>query len=163
VTVTDSGGKSFTLRANEAGNFYTAESLQFPVQVSVGGTPMPTPVIYGGCNHCHAGGEALGPLMLPGRDCLACHDGTYDVKKFTAAGTWTRPGLNVSLVDANGTKVDGTTDPGLVTNAAGNFYTTAPLVFPLQTATVDNSVMRDPRAPYGGCNACHGGGANTGN
>ncbi len=153
VTITDSAGKSFTLRTNEAGNFYSAESIQFPLTVSVGGTPMSAPVPYGGCNHCHAGGVTFGPLMLPGEDCLACHDGTYGVKQFTAAGTWSGPNLIVSLTDANGTTVSGATEPTLVTNSAGNFYTTTPLVLPLRSASVQGRTMTQP--PYSGCNRCH--------
>jgi hypothetical protein len=159
VTIADSAGKSFTLRTNDVGNFYTAESLQFPLTVSVQGTPMPTPATYGGCNRCHAGGVETGPLMLPGEDCLACHDGN-GVTRFSAAGTWTGPGLSVRLVDAKGTAVDGSKEPTLVTNAAGNFYTTAPLVLPLQSASVGGRTMSQP--PYSGCNSCHPRGADAG-
>ncbi len=60
VTITDSKGKSFTLRTNRAGNFYTAEPLAFPLSVSVNGTPMPAAVTYGGCNACHGWGGGGG-------------------------------------------------------------------------------------------------------
>jgi hypothetical protein len=53
VTITDSAGKSFTLHGNAVGNFYTAESLTFPLTVSVDGQAMPGTVTYGGCNRCH--------------------------------------------------------------------------------------------------------------
>lgn len=56
VTITDSSGKSFTLRTNRVGNFYTAERLAFPLRVSVDGSEMPAPVTYGGCNACHGSG-----------------------------------------------------------------------------------------------------------
>lgn len=56
VTITDSNGKSFTLRTNQVGNFYTAERLAFPLRVSVDGSEMPDPVTYGGCNACHGEG-----------------------------------------------------------------------------------------------------------
>ena len=62
VTIADAAGKSFTLRGNAAGNFYTAESLTFPLTVSVDGQTMPNPVTWGGCNRCHGsgGGDAGG-------------------------------------------------------------------------------------------------------
>jgi hypothetical protein len=96
VHVRDAGGKSFTLRTNQAGNFYSAEPVEFPLRVSVehdGRTQEMEPdVPYGGCNGCHrlpprgdapgrisvagdADGLATGPLMLPGESCLECHGG----------------------------------------------------------------------------------------
>ncbi len=156
VTLTDATGKSFMLRTNQVGNFYTAESLSFPLQVSVDGKAMPNAVTYGGCNKCHAGGGLLetGPNMLPGSDCLTCHDGN-GVKLFTAAGTWSGPGLSVRLVDSGGKSVSGGT---LVTNQVGNFYTSEPLGFPMRSATVGGG-QGMTNVPYGGCNACHAGGA----
>ena len=56
VSLRDANGKSFTLGTNQAGNFYTAESLAFPLQVSVNGETMPDAVTYGGCNSCHGDG-----------------------------------------------------------------------------------------------------------
>ncbi len=72
VTVIDSLGRSITMRANRAGNFYTAEGLTLPLtQVWRDGeritanemwTP-PSPFTHGSCNRptngsgCHAGGE----------------------------------------------------------------------------------------------------------
>jgi hypothetical protein len=57
VHLTDANGRSITLRTNQAGNFYTAERLRFPLRVAVtaGGVtkPMEDAVEYGGCNHCH--------------------------------------------------------------------------------------------------------------
>jgi hypothetical protein len=62
VTITDAGGWSFTLRSNQAGNFYTAEGVRFPLRVSVDGKAMPaTPVLsQGSCNCCHGGGVGAG-------------------------------------------------------------------------------------------------------
>lgn len=53
------GTKSFTLTANQAGNFYTREPVRFPVRVAVDGQFMPSNVTYGGCNAngCHPGGS----------------------------------------------------------------------------------------------------------
>ncbi len=56
VSIQDAGGKSFTLRTNQAGNFYTAESLSFPLRVSVNGRAMPSAVSDGSCNRCHGEG-----------------------------------------------------------------------------------------------------------
>jgi len=52
----DAAGKSFTLHTNQVGNFYTAESLTFPLRVSVNGKPMPDAVTNGSCNTCHGRG-----------------------------------------------------------------------------------------------------------
>jgi hypothetical protein len=59
VFVQDAGGKSLTLHTNQAGNFWTAEPLTFPLRVvRVNGQTMPaTPVVsQGSCNRCHGGG-----------------------------------------------------------------------------------------------------------
>lgn len=81
VWIRDANGKSFTLRTNQVGNFYTAESLAYPIRVAVDGEEMeddvPNPIEAGaagfcidhegeqrccegarcGCNDCHARGE----------------------------------------------------------------------------------------------------------
>lgn len=111
------------------------------------------------------GGE--GGEMLPGADCLACHDGSgggggeedEEAPKFTAAGTafadmdGTGPlsGATVRITDAGGTVVT------LTTNSVGNFYTNEALTFPIDaeveangsTSTMASSV------DVGGCNSCH--------
>jgi hypothetical protein len=150
VTITDVRGKSFTLRGNQVGNFYSAEPVMFPLTVSVDGKTMPDPVTYGGCNRCHGGGGAgvTGPLMAPGQDCNVCHDGRGAVR-WTAAGTWrSSSGQAVTLVDSRGKTVR------LTTNQVGNFYTAEPLTFPL-IVSVGGERMPDP-VSYGGCNRCHG-------
>ena len=156
VTIRDANGKSFTLRTNRAGNFYTAESLAFPLEVSVDGRAMPTPVIYEArsCNRCHARGATVefGPLMSPGADCLLCHDGR-DAPAFSAAGTWGGPGRTVTIADSAGRTVT------LVTNEVGNFFTSETLSFPL-TVRVGGETMPDP-VTYGGCNSCHGPGGSV--
>lgn len=154
VTFTDANGRTVTVRTNQAGNFYTAEPLALPLAVSVDGAAMPAPVTYGGCNRCHdrGGTMATGPNMLPGVDCLSCHDGSSGVKRFTAAGTWTG---GATVVLSGGTTV---TLSGQST--VGNFFTEAALVFPL-TARVNGSAMPAP-VTYGGCNRCHGAGGGGG-
>ncbi len=60
ISIRDAGGKSFDLRSNRAGNFYSAEPLAFPIAVSVNGSPMDAPVLagQGSCNRCHRLGDA---------------------------------------------------------------------------------------------------------
>lgn len=154
VLLVDANGNTITLKTNSAGNFYTAEPLAFPLKVSVDGAAMPNAVTYGGCNLCHGnGGMGAGPLMLPGQDCLACHDGAQ-AKLWTAAGTWGGAGNTVVLRDSAGKTVT------LVTNQVGNFYTAQPLAFPLR-ASVNGQTMQ-PDVTYGGCNRCHAGGGGGG-
>jgi hypothetical protein len=71
VTITDQNGWSFTLRSNQAGNFYTAESVALPLRaISVDGTAMSAADMAktaaqrhpGSCNAsgCHPGGVGSG-------------------------------------------------------------------------------------------------------
>lgn len=154
VELVDANGKSVSLTGNEVGNFYTAESLAFPLRVSVDGTAMPRPITYGGCNLCHhAEAITVGPLMAPGQDCLGCHHsggvaGPSSV--FAAAGT-TWAGARVV--------VEGVTTTA---NAVGNFFYRAGQQGwgPPWTASVNGSTM--PSDEFGdgylGCNSCHRGG-----
>jgi hypothetical protein len=69
IRVLDAGGKSFTLRSNRAGNFYTAEPLALPVAVWVNGDLMPldTPgYTHLSCNRCHQPGTAAGRVAAGG-------------------------------------------------------------------------------------------------
>ncbi len=56
ISIVDAGGWSFTLTANQVGNFYTREPVRFPLTVAVDGAVMPGTVSYGGCNRCHGSG-----------------------------------------------------------------------------------------------------------
>jgi len=60
-------------------------------------------------------------------------------------------GARVHLRDAVGTSLT------LESNAAGNFYTDAPLVFPLRASVEFAGLVHEmePDVTYGGCNACH--------
>ncbi len=60
VQIQDANGKRFTIRTNQAGNFYTREGVTFPLTVAVDGRPMPGQVTYGGCNSCHGYGSGGG-------------------------------------------------------------------------------------------------------
>ena len=156
VTVTDTTGKAVSLVGNQAGNFYTAEPLVFPLTAVVDGQRMPDPVTYGGCNKCHSSGStpvgATGPLMLPGQDCMTCHGpGGEATAKFSAAGTF-RPGATV--------RVSGNT---MTANSVGNFYfyaNTSPISFVSPQPASVNGESMEGGDPYGGCNKCHGGGRN---
>jgi hypothetical protein len=57
VHVVDATGRALTLETNLAGNFYSAEPLAFPLEVTVQhagrSASMEDPVPYGGCNGCH--------------------------------------------------------------------------------------------------------------
>lgn len=153
VTVVDRQGKTVSLTGNDAGNFYTAEALVFPLAVSVNGASMPAALTYGGCNVCHhAETITVGPLMAPGEPCLSCHGpGGMATAKFSAAGTFA-PNVPVSVAGYATT-----------TNAAGNFYllaSDAPISWTApRAATVNGQTMSD--APHGDCNVCHGRGGNA--
>ncbi len=58
IDVTDSSGRSFSVHSNLVGNFYSAESLVFPLKVCVeyGGLArcMTSLSPHGACNYCHA-------------------------------------------------------------------------------------------------------------
>jgi hypothetical protein len=65
VYIQDVAGKSFTIRTNQAGSFYTREPLQFPIRVAVEGVFMNQPAQLSppdnDCNRCHgSGGEGGG-------------------------------------------------------------------------------------------------------
>lgn len=102
-------------------------------------------------------------LMAPGQNCLACHTpgGSAGEAPFAAAGTVYGSatadsgaglaGITVIITDAN------QADTTLTTNAAGNFYTRAPLALPLKKAVVVRNGVRTEMGgvPEGACNRCH--------
>ncbi len=73
VKIVDATGRSFERRTNEAGNFYTAEHVTFPLTICVDrhGTTscMEEPVPFGSCNACHGPGGVVSPgnhaLLFP--------------------------------------------------------------------------------------------------
>ena len=72
VQVTDAKGFAFQLQTNEAGNFYSAESVAFPLHVCVDRNGklscMDTPVPHGACNFCHTvppREDAIGRIAAP--------------------------------------------------------------------------------------------------
>jgi len=56
VPIRDAAGKSFTLHTNQAGNFWTAEPLAFPIRVLVAEMPSPVTAQQANCNTCHGSG-----------------------------------------------------------------------------------------------------------
>ncbi len=110
------------------------------------------------------------PVMYPGSDCMQCHTagGKASGHQFTVAGTvFPDPkasadaglqGAEVLIVDSVGTKLT------LLTNEAGNFYTSEVLVPPIhvdvQWGDHRMRMVEPPPAPDGGlgpvsCNLCH--------
>lgn len=73
VHLRDAGGRTITLETNQAGNFYTAESLRFPLRVRIEQDAqeraMGADVQSGGCNECHNKPPVSG---APGR--LSVHE-----------------------------------------------------------------------------------------
>ncbi len=72
VQVTDANGFAFTLHTNLVGNFYSAETVTFPVRVCVSRAGsarcMESPSPNGACNYCHAlppKGDADGRIAAP--------------------------------------------------------------------------------------------------
>ncbi|MCE1204395.1 MAG: hypothetical protein LWW79_07285 [Holophagaceae bacterium] len=93
-------------------------------------------------------------LMAPGQNCLACHGFTVAGTVFGTANADTGSGLGgitVIITDAN------SVDTTLTTNAAGNFFSTAPLALPLKKAAVVRNGTRTDMGgvPAGDCNRCH--------
>jgi hypothetical protein len=102
-----------------------------------------------------------GELMLPGTDCIACHQegGSAADSPFTVAGTvfvsddCPEPvqGAVVHLVDDDGVTL------ALSANEAGNFFTSAPLTMPLEVSVEYQGVEVHKPRPLnaGSCNMCH--------
>jgi hypothetical protein len=181
VRLVGADGRAITLRTNAAGNFYTREPLLFPLQASIEKDgvvrTMLGQVPSGGCNGCHtlpplapaaigriavAGNGSGSEFMSPGEACLACHSvGGGATTIWTAGGTvFPRPtsipgqgvaGITVRILGATGIETV------LVSNAAGNFYTPDPIVFPASVQIEGVGLLRamEDTLPDGDCNACH--------
>jgi hypothetical protein len=110
-------------------------------------------------------GFETGPLMNPGQDCTYCHKTGSQYERapiWTVAGTvYEAPdspsdqgveGVAVVMTDAGGSVLE-----TLVTNRAGNFYTSAPLPAGFRVALEyggERIEMPCP-PPSGGCAKCH--------
>jgi cytochrome c2 len=114
-----------------------------------------------------AGREDPNALRNQGEDCLSCHKvgGKAPRSLFTVSGTVFRAAdgepretgagqVAVILTDAVGQRLE------LVSNAAGNFWSKAPLRFPVQVALralPEGAPRQGPagRCAHGNCNQCH--------
>ncbi len=72
VKISDAKGFSFSLRTNQAGNFYSRETVAFPLQACIERngrtTCQQSPVTSGSCNACHnlaIFGAPQPPLLAP--------------------------------------------------------------------------------------------------
>jgi hypothetical protein len=109
-----------------------------------------------------AGCPGEGPTMLPGADCLACHDVRLGdlTGPITAGGTaFTDLGGSAPLV---GAKIHITDEAGgnevvLNTNSVGNFYTVAPIPSPFVASLESggSTIAMVEHQTDGGCNSCH--------
>ncbi|RME24288.1 MAG: carboxypeptidase regulatory-like domain-containing protein, partial [Deltaproteobacteria bacterium] len=120
---------------------------------------------------CNDANEACGPgtcggeggTMLPGSNCMACHDGSgggeEEAPRFGVAGTvftdidggGEARNATVFVTDSTGQSVT------LTTNSVGNFYTTRQLTPPL-TAEVEAdgfTAAMTSEVSTGACNSCH--------
>jgi mono/diheme cytochrome c family protein len=119
------------------------------------------------------GGDRGAPIMHPGLACIACHANVRDdiapvvpkdddAPRFVVAGTVYPTGHEPNNCNgASAGTVEVTDSTGKVTalpvNAAGNFFTTASLPFPIHVAVAANGKRRAMVAspPRGDCNSCH--------
>jgi len=103
------------------------------------------------------------PLMRPGLPCIACHE-RGEGPSFTIAGTLYPTahefddcyGAQSSLAQVVVTDANGRTY-SLPVNAAGNFFTDAPVALPYKAKVVSGSRVREmaPSQRIGDCNECH--------
>jgi hypothetical protein len=108
-------------------------------------------------------GEATGPLMRPGNNCLRCHSpgGEAAARPFSFGGTvFPRAdselcagveGVTIRVTDVTGKRIS------VVSNQAGNFWSAEPLTPPLSVeAELEGRVVTMPvTTPTGGCALCH--------
>jgi hypothetical protein len=96
-----------------------------------------------------------GPLMRPGEDCLACHGGSGEARRFSAAGTVFRERGGAAAGVRIGVTIGGRT-LATTTNSAGNFwFTQAGAVSAAEVAGI--GPMPEGAGIEGSCNACHAG------
>lgn len=102
-----------------------------------------------------------GADMQPGEDCLSCHGGGGGRGGWSVAGTVFPTGTSTADAGLSGVSVVVTDSRGqtvtVVSNSAGNFYSGAALVAPLQVKVVRNGkeVAMPSAATSGACNSCH--------
>jgi hypothetical protein len=150
VVLTGTDGRTVTVKSNQSGNFYTRESLAFPLTARLEGNGvtrvMSDPVPHGECNFCHnvppvadsglaaptgrialIGGGTGDEFMNPGDDCLACHDGRA-AKAWSVAGTVYANGQGAAGVTVRlRNPANGAVVLELTSNRVGNFFSAAPI------------------------------------
>ena len=122
---------------------------------------------FGGPSVCTSGktwtgGNRESPLMHPGAACIGCHASSGEGPRFAIAGTvYPTAHEPTDCYGATSASVEVTDAAGKVTtlavNAAGSFYSSAAIAFPIHVAVVANGVRRPMSAapPSGDCNTCH--------
>jgi len=109
-------------------------------------------------------GDHESPLMHPGGACITCHarSDEDEAPQFQIGGTVYPTGHEPNDCNgATGAAVEVTDAGGRVTalpvNAAGNFFTSSQLAFPIHVAVVANGKRRSMSGapPTGDCNSCH--------
>lgn len=132
-----------------------------------GGTPGDTatcstePWAGGGEEDEGEGEEEEGPTMAPGEDCIACH-ARGEGPDFTVAGTVMAAYDDMddcTGVDGVTVRITGADDAvtELVTNASGNFYTSAAIATPYTIELERDGATRAMGAAQsdGDCMSCH--------
>lgn len=109
---------------------------------------------------CESEDEEGSATMLPGSNCISCHDGSGEASRFTAAGTVYARGdaaANEGLAGATVTLVGsgGGQTVALMTNSAGNFFTAAPLTPPISVTVALGGNVATMLGATGECAACH--------
>lgn len=107
------------------------------------------------------GGNRESPLMHPGDACIACHS-SGEGPRFRIGGTVYPTAHEPNDCDGATSAAVEVTDAGgrvttLQVNAAGNFFTSSAITFPIHVAVVANGTRRvmNGSPPTGDCNSCH--------
>ncbi len=140
--------------------------LLLPILMACGGTDDEDDVEQS-CDTTELDWGRGGEAMLPGTDCLGCHQqGGKANSVFTVAGTVmtssTCPtavkGATVMITDNGGSSFE------LLSNEVGNFFSSDPVQLPLTVSVqLDGAIyeMASP-SPQGSCGACHSEGSQLG-
>jgi hypothetical protein len=150
--------------------FASASSALFGCGSSSSGSGSVDPVAAGATAGCETASTALlatEPTMLPGRACLNCHSASGSASdsdvRWTVAGTvYSSAGALCNSGGVAGATVeilksDGSVQATLTTNSAGNFYTLAPIQFPMRARVTlgTKKVEMAGLQTSGNCATCH--------
>ena len=110
---------------------------------------------------CGDGEEEGGATMSPGENCIACHGFTAAGTVFPSGDAPASGGISGAAVTLTDSRAPAPLVVTLVTNAAGNFFTSAALTMPLQVEIAyQGNVAAMSNAP-GACASCHAPGTTT--